>query len=213
MPSLSAEDRVLQVMRSHESPMSPGEMLDRLGADYADSTIRNAMNQLATKGLLDRSGHGVYELPSTSKNQSNGKASADPQSGSNSARDPIYSLVASAGDGSYEVGQDTVGYVTGANAMSRPGKDVMWVFVRGDSMGETYQKMTMVPVQRFTPTLTELAEDDVYLFRLEGAVQIKRLQRLPGQRIRVKSDNPKYDDFHIQLDDGVDFEILGRVLV
>jgi len=130
-----------------------------------------------------------------------------------SGRDPIYPAVASAGDGSFDMGEDPIGYIEGENALSRPGRDIFWMPVRGDSMGDTLPKGGLVPVQKFDPTWTELREDDVYLFRLEGAIQIKRLQRRPGARIRVVSDNSRYDDFSIALDDGVDFEILGRVLV
>lgn len=128
-------------------------------------------------------------------------------------RDPIYPAVASAGGGSFEMADEPAGYIEGEEALSRPGREVFWVPIRGDSMEGTLPKGGLVPVQRFDPTWTELREDDVYLFRLEGAIQIKRLQRRPGARIRVVSDNDNYDDFNIALDNGVDFEILGRVLV
>ncbi len=129
------------------------------------------------------------------------------------ARDPILGIAASAGDGSFEISEEVVGYVTGADAVSRPGRSVFWIFVRGDSMGKTFQKHTMVPVLRFTETLQDVQEDDVYFFRLEGAVMLKRLQRLPGGRIAVISDNEAYPRYEIQLDEGIDFEVLGRVLV
>lgn len=61
--------------------------------------------------------------------------------------------------------------------------------------------------------MQDISEDDVYHIRLEGAIQIKRLQRRPGGRIRIVSDNDAYEDYDIVLDDGVDFAVLGRVLV
>jgi len=128
-------------------------------------------------------------------------------------RDQIYPTVASQGDGSFEIAEQSIGYIEGEDALSRPGRDVFWMPVRGDSMADTLPKGGLVPVQRFDPTWTELREDDVYLVRLEGAIQIKRLQRRPDGRIRVVSDNKHYDDFDVTLDDGTDFEILGRVLV
>lgn len=53
----------------------------------------------------------------------------------------------------------------------------------------------------------------MYLFRLGEAIQIKRLQRQPDGRIRVVSDNDAYENFDVTINDSVDFEILGRVLV
>lgn len=80
-------------------------------------------------------------------------------------------------------------------------------------MNDTILKRGLVPVQQFDPTWTELREEDVYLFRLESDIQNKHLQRRPAGRIRFVSDNPAYENFDITVDEGIDFEILGRVLV
>lgn len=56
-------------------------------------------------------------------------------------------------------------------------------------------------------------QDDVYLFRLEDAVQIKRLKRIEGNCILIISDNDSYRDRTLTLNEGIDFEVLGRVLV
>jgi len=132
---------------------------------------------------------------------------------SDTHRDPIYRTTASAGDGSLEIHEERVGYIEGSDALSRPGRDVYWVPVRGDSMEDTISKGTLVPICKLVEGRQELPDDDVYLFRLEGTIQIKRLQRRPGSRIRVVSDNDNYEDFDVYLDEGMDFEILGRVLV
>jgi phage repressor protein C with HTH and peptisase S24 domain len=208
MPSQSADDKVLEVMREIGAPMSPGEMCDELGAEYAASTVRNAMNRLAREGKLEKTGHGVYELPENAQPRP-----VNDRPVSAGQTDPIYGLQASMGDGTYALQEDPIGHVNGPEAMSRPGKDVFWVFVRGDSMGEKYQKHSMVPVLRFPEPELDIKQDDVYLFRLEGAIQIKRLQRLSGQRIRIISDSDSYPNETLQLDEGIDFEILGRVLV
>ena len=55
-----------------------------------------------------------------------------------------------------------------------------------------------------------IVTDAIYLFRLENLVQLKRLQGLPGSRLRVKSENDSYDDYTIDLHEGHDFEILGQ---
>ncbi len=52
--------------------------------------------------------------------------------------------------------------------------------------------------------------DAVYFFRVECEGFIKRLQRIPGEGIRVLSENKKYDSWTIKP--GMDFEVFGRVV-
>lgn len=52
--------------------------------------------------------------------------------------------------------------------------------------------------------------DAVYFFRVENEGFIKRLQRIPGEGIRVLSENKKYDSWTIKSD--MDFEVFGRVV-
>lgn len=127
-------------------------------------------------------------------------------------RDPIFDIVAGAGPGGSVVREEPIGYIGGADALSRPGRRVGWIQVRGDSMGEMYRRGLMVPVHFYEDPPQRISEDDVYLFRLEDAVQIKRLQRLPGDIIRVISDNPRYQPIDINIAESGDFAILGRVL-
>lgn len=184
-------------------------------ADYKENSIKGELTNLVRQGSLLRVKQGWYDVPErvAGDGAKERPIPANAEAGAGKQRDPIYNLTASMGDGSYEISDQIIGHVNGEEAMSRPGKDVFWIFVKGDSMGSTYQKMTMVPVLRFTPPRQQLREDDVYFFRLEGAMQIKRLQRLSNQRIRVISDSEHYPNEEIALDEGIDFELLGRVLV
>lgn len=52
--------------------------------------------------------------------------------------------------------------------------------------------------------------DGVYFFRVGNEGFIKRLQRIPGDGIRVLSENKAYEAWTIR--EGMDFEIFGRVL-
>lgn len=52
--------------------------------------------------------------------------------------------------------------------------------------------------------------DAIYFFRVEKEGFIKRLQRIPGEGIRVISDNKDYESWTIKA--GMDFEVFGRVL-
>lgn len=55
-----------------------------------------------------------------------------------------------------------------------------------------------------------LEYDGVYFFRIADEGFIKTLQRIPGNGIRVISENKKYETWTITKD--MDFEIFGRVL-
>lgn len=55
--------------------------------------------------------------------------------------------------------------------------------------------------------------DGVFIVRFDGNIMVKRLQFLPGKKLKVSSDNTLYDPFEIALNDGVDFAILGKVLL
>ena len=133
--------------------------------------------------------------------------------GDRAGRDPIYSVIVTEESGSLQVSRKVIGYVEGESALSGPSREIFWTPVRGDSMVGTLPKGGLVPVQTLKPTWTDLREDDIYLFRLENTVQVKRLQRRPEGRIQVVSDSDAYNDFSITLGDGTDLEILGRVLV
>jgi len=55
--------------------------------------------------------------------------------------------------------------------------------------------------------------DGIYVVRLDGQLLVKRLQRFPGRRLKISSDNDAYETYMIEVDRGMDFVILGRVLL
>lgn len=54
--------------------------------------------------------------------------------------------------------------------------------------------------------------DGIYIVRIDGHILVKRLQVLPRNKIAVTSDNKAYAPYEVELDDGVDFKILGKVI-
>lgn len=56
----------------------------------------------------------------------------------------------------------------------------------------------------------ELTHDGIFFFRVGEEGFIKRLQRIPGEGIRVISDNKDYESWTIRPD--MDFELFGKVL-
>jgi len=59
----------------------------------------------------------------------------------------------------------------------------------------------------------EALTEGIHVIRLDGALLVKKLQRLPGKILRVSSYNPAYEPFDIQGHEKSDrdFAVLGRV--
>lgn len=59
---------------------------------------------------------------------------------------------------------------------------------------------------------TELLREGVYALLMDGELYIKRLQRMPRQALRLKSDNAVYDPIDIPADSDIEVRIIGRVV-
>ena len=77
----------------------------------------------------------------------------------------------------------------------------------GDSMKGMFNSGDPLVIDRGT---TSVEYDAVYFFRVADEGFIKRLQRIPGEGLRVLSENKKYESWTIKPD--MDFEVFGRVL-
>ncbi|WP_431095346.1 XRE family transcriptional regulator [Polaromonas aquatica] len=88
--------------------------------------------------------------------------------------------------------------------------DIVMFVVTGTSMEPwLHSKDAVLADLRDRDALTE----GVHVVRLDGALLVKKLQRLPGRILRVSSYNPAYEPFDIQGYEGTDrdFAVLGRV--
>lgn len=96
-------------------------------------------------------------------------------------------------------------------ASFRTGSTALGVFLmRGDSMAPTILADSPVVIDR-SPAGREPI-DGVFLCRLDGQITVKRLQWLPGRRLRIMSDNAIYETYEITLSQDAVFSICGRVL-
>lgn len=84
------------------------------------------------------------------------------------------------------------------------------VEISGDSMEPEFRSGDRLIVEP-TDRDARIKADGVYLFRLEDTIQIKRLQRLPGGRLRVISSNTQYPTYEIDISQRADIEVIGRV--
>jgi hypothetical protein len=77
----------------------------------------------------------------------------------------------------------------------------------GDSMKGMFNSGDPLVVDKGVKTVEF---DAIYFFRVADEGFIKRLQRIPGEGLRVLSENKKYDSWTIKP--GMDFEVFGRVV-
>jgi len=191
--------------------MQAVQLLDENGISISKHTLSNWENgkHEPQKAPPEQ----VLKIIISARENTTSPSSSSTDMTSKSQTDPIYSVEVTSEEGDHEISEHPIGHVEGDGALSRRGRQVFWILVRGDAMERTYRKRSLVPIQEFSSGESDIQEDDVYLVRLEGAVQLKRLQRLPNQRIRVISDNEAYPNTVLQVDQDVDFEVLGRVLV
>lgn len=129
---------------------------------------------------------------------------------------PILEVAASAGHGAVALREQPSDFLWFNEAWLRQTygvnpNELKLLASRGESMAPTIAPGSILMVNCGDDA--RKAGDGIYVVRLEGDILVKRLQRLPGNLIKVSSDNPAYEPFTVRLDDGVDFEMLGRVVV
>lgn len=94
---------------------------------------------------------------------------------------------------------------------ARP-EDLRLIYVEGDSMEPDLRAGDIILLDL---TDTEARREGVYVVRLDGALLLKQVQRLPGHRLRLTSRNPAYAPIEVRLDDiaeSGDLAIVGRVV-
>lgn len=128
---------------------------------------------------------------------------------------PLVNLTASAGPGAAVVSEQIEDYVRFSGRMLRhlglePG-EVFLMPALGDSMEPRIRSGELMLCSRAPQHLKGV--DGTYIARLEGDILVKRIQRLPGGKVVVSSENPSYSPFEVTLNDGVDFAIIGLVVL
>ncbi|WP_265498458.1 LexA family transcriptional regulator [Providencia rustigianii] len=88
-------------------------------------------------------------------------------------------------------------------------KGIEMINISGDSMSPAINPRDVV----FVDTHNECFDGDgVYVFSFENALFIKRLQRVKGKKLAVKSDNSAYETFYIEESEMHDLKIIGKVI-
>lgn len=126
---------------------------------------------------------------------------------------PYYkSVVASAGNGIIPEEEEDVIYIALPTPfihqeLATTPKDLFIMQITGDSMEPTIKHSSIIIVNRnHHPPYA----GQIYLVRLGESLLCKRIHEMPGHKLNVISDNKRYQDFEIQIND--DFEVIGKVV-
>jgi len=129
-------------------------------------------------------------------------------------RVPLFDVTASAGEGALvttEAVEDTLTFKRSwlVEELRVKPEDLALVHVDGESMEPTLRPGDLILVHR----KDQLVRDGIYLVRIDDALLVKRLQRLPGGKLQVISDNPAYKPFEVDLaDEGKGIAVIGRII-
>ena len=128
---------------------------------------------------------------------------------------PVLDVQASAGAGRVVTEEKTLGFISFDAAYLRSLNlaiaDLFTMQGVGESMEPTLRSGEFLLCSKSEHHVQP--GDGIFVIRLEGDILVKRLQRLPGRKIKVSSDNDAlYEPYVVELNDGTDFVILGKVL-
>tara|TARA_A100000171_G_C2137713_1_gene151724 strand:+ start:4195 stop:4884 length:690 start_codon:yes stop_codon:yes gene_type:complete len=129
---------------------------------------------------------------------------------------PLYDVCAAAGHGSLVNSEEVADTLVFKRSwihqeLHAQPNDLYLIHVDGESMEPTLRPGDVILVDR--RSAASVPRDGIYVIRMSGGLLVKRLQHLPGRKVRATSDNPAYAAFDIELDaPGEDLAIIGRVI-
>ena len=90
-------------------------------------------------------------------------------------------------------------------------RDLYMIRASGDSMEPTFRSGDALLIDR-RATIPD--SEGIYIMRSGASLLVKRLQLLPGRRVRVSSDNPLYQPYELLVSDlnDDDVAVIGRVV-
>ena len=143
------------------------------------------------------------------------KNTFEPTAGNDYAYIPLFDVRAAAGHGTLVEQEQVIDSLAFKhdwlrNELHLNPTDLYLIHVDGESMEPTLRPGDVILVNH---TDNGPSRDGIYVLRMDDALLVKRLQRLPGGTIKVSSDNTAYDSFNLNSDarnDGL--SIIGRVV-
>ena len=130
---------------------------------------------------------------------------------------PLLDVRAAAGNGALVDGENEIDVLAFKKDWIRrelhvSSDNLRLIYVEGDSMEPDLRAGDIVLLDH---TDTSARREGIYVLRMDGALLVKMLQRLPGGIVKVISRNTAYESFTImaaELEDGNGTAIVGRVV-
>ncbi len=127
---------------------------------------------------------------------------------------PRYNLKAAAGHGAAVAGESPMFSMSFRrywveNYLRIDPKDLSVLSVKGDSMEGVLNNKDVILVNHADTAPTS----GLYVLRLDNDLIVKRVQKLPGSKLKILSANEVYEPFVIDMNSPeVDFAVIGRVV-
>ena len=130
---------------------------------------------------------------------------------------PLYDVRAAAGRGAAVDGEHVVDVLAFKEDWIRQElraspADLRLIYVEGDSMEPDLRAGDIILIDH---TDTAARREGIYVIRMDGALLVKQLQRLPGGIVKVISRNPAYEPYTVttdQIEHPNGFAVIGRVV-
>jgi phage repressor protein C with HTH and peptisase S24 domain len=127
---------------------------------------------------------------------------------------PKYDVKASAGHGSLIHSEQIVDHLAFKKSWIRlelgcAEKDLALITVKGDSMEPTLSPNDLILIDL---RKNYVADNAVYVLQYDGALLVKRIQRLMNGSVIIKSDNPEYKVEELSADQAKKLNVLGVVV-
>ena len=128
---------------------------------------------------------------------------------------PLYDMSASAGGGFCATDQEEVKTLLAFkkdwihNELLVNPEELFLVHVEGESMTPVLNPGDVIlgKKQNGAPV-----KDGIHVVRLDDVILVKRVQRLPGGKIKISSDNKAYEPYTLDLAEIDNFAVIGRVV-
>lgn len=125
----------------------------------------------------------------------------------------LHDIQASAGDGYFNPSENVIGSLafktSWLNGIGIKPSKASLIYVKGDSMQPTLKDGSMVLIDQ---QRNEASKKNVYAFCEDGAVYVKRLERLNDETMLVHSDNPDYETRSLVGHEINSIRIIGQVV-
>lgn len=206
-------DIILEVVGGHDGAIKAEVVIKEvlLRVETTKGTVRNELAKLKNSGKLVQPQNAYYALPGRARGTQAGVGDG----ASLAVTLTVYDLAAS-GPSTPIIRKEASGHYPIAMVeieslyTSRPEKPFV-VKMIGESMEPEFRSGDHLIVEPYPQGTQMIEASAIYLLRMEELIEVKQLERRPGQRLLIKPRNEQYGSYELEVAGGEDYEVIGRV--